>query len=77
MQSRMDSLIEAVVNTFIGWFVFLLAWLVIAWAYSVPMTWAKNIQITLWFTLVSLLRQFILRRLFNGRSVWMAIRGQH
>lgn len=73
-QHRMDSFMESVTNTAIGFCVSLVTWIVIAWAYGIQMTWSTNIQITLWFTVVSVIRQYVLRRMFNGRTVWAAIK---
>jgi len=76
MQSRIDSFIEAVINTSIGFFVSLVVWIIVAWAMSIPVTWDQNILITLIFTVVSVIRSYLLRRLFNGRSVWQAIKSR-
>lgn len=72
-QSRIDSFMEAVCNTFIGFWVSLGTWVVVAWALSIPMTWSKNLLITGIFTVVSIARSYLLRRLFNGRSIWLTI----
>ena len=72
-QSRIDSFMEALTNTAIGFIVSLVTWIVVAWAYGIPMTWATNLSITAIFTVVSIARQYVLRRCFNGRSVWAAI----
>ena len=72
-QSRIDSLMESLTNTAIGFFVSLLTWICVAWAYGIPMTWTTNVSITGIFTVVSIIRQYALRRLFNGRSAWKAI----
>lgn len=74
-QSRIDSAMEAVTNTGIGFAVSLLTWIVVAWAYGITMPWTTNIQITAWFTVVSVARQYVLRRLFDGKSAWRAIKG--
>lgn len=74
-QSRLDSLMESLTNTAIGFGLALLTWAVLARIYGIPMTMSTNLQITAWFTLVSILRQYVLRRLFNGRSPWTAIKG--
>lgn len=73
MQSRVDSFMEAVTNTAIGFCVSLVTWIVVAWAYGIPMTWVTNLSITGIFTVVSIARQYVLRRAFNGRSVWATI----
>lgn len=73
-QSRIDSFCEALTNTAIGFLVSLVTWLIVARAYGIPMTTTTSLSITFWFTLVSVARQYVLRRLFNGRTVWAAIR---
>lgn len=75
-QSRIDSMMESLTNTAIGFFVSLVTWIIVAWAYQIPMSWAVNIQITLWFTLVSVARQYVIRRTFDGRSPWQALKGK-
>lgn len=74
-QSRIDSFCEALTNTAIGFLVSLVTWVVLSTAYGIEMTWTTNLQITGWFTVVSVARQYVLRRLFNGKTVWQAIKG--
>lgn len=65
MQSKRGSLIEAVVNTAVG---FALSWLTGLVAYpllGVQVSHAQNIAVVCIFTVVSLVRSFVLRRLFN------------
>ncbi len=66
---------EATTNTAIGFVVSLVTWIIVARLYGIPMNMATNLSITGIFTVVSILRQYVLRRLFNGRSVWTAIKG--
>ena len=73
-QSRIDSAMETVTNTTIGFCLSMLTWHVVAWAYGIPMPIIQNLEITGIFTVVSLARQYLLRRAFNGRSVWQSIR---
>jgi hypothetical protein len=73
-QSRIDSFMEAVTNTAIGFVVSLITWAIVAYALSIPMTWGKNLEITGIFTVVSVARSYLLRRAFNGRSVWLTIK---
>lgn len=75
VQARLDSFMEAVTNTAIGFVISLLTWALLARAYGIPMSWAVNLQITGIFTVVSILRQYVLRRLFDGRSPWAALKG--
>jgi len=74
-QHRIDSLAEALTNTAIGFLVSLVTWIIVARLYGIPMTTSTSLQITGWFTVVSVLRQYLLRRLFDGRSPWQALKG--
>jgi hypothetical protein len=67
-QSKQASIAEAVVNTVVG---FSLAWIAqmsICWFYGIPLSGQDNAIITFWMTVVSLLRSYIIRRLFNARK---------
>jgi hypothetical protein len=75
VQSRVDSFAEAVTNTAIGFTISMVTWAVVAWDYGIPMTWGTNLQITGIFTVVSIARQYVLRRVFDGRSPWTALKG--
>lgn len=74
-QSRADSLMETLTNTSIGFAISYLTWLFLAWFYAIPMNTSTNLQIIGWFTIVSIARQYLLRRAFNGRSPWQALKG--
>lgn len=73
-QSRIDSFMESITNTAIGFGVSLVTWIFVAKAYGIPMTWTTNLSITGIFTVVSIIRQYVLRRLFNGRSPWESLK---
>jgi len=64
-QSKLGSLAEAVVNTAIGLLVAMFATAGICKLYGIPMTWENNFIITFWMTVLSVLRSYLLRRLFN------------
>jgi len=66
-QTRMDSVFESVTNIAIGYTVALLSQLVIYPAYGMELPFSINLQIGAWFTLVSLVRSYTLRRWFNAR----------
>jgi hypothetical protein len=65
-QSRLGSLAEAVVNTVIGLFVSMFATASICKLYGIPMSWENNFVITFWMTVLSVLRSYLLRRLFTS-----------
>ena len=65
-QTKSMSLLEAVVNTVLGLVVAMFATAAICKAYSIPMSWENNFIITFWMTVISIVRSYLLRRLFNG-----------
>jgi NO-binding membrane sensor protein with MHYT domain len=67
---------EAVTNTAIGFVISMIAWHFVALAFSIPMPIGQNLIITGIFTVISLVRQYVLRRLFDGKTVWQSIRDQ-
>ncbi len=72
-QSRRSSLIEALANTAIGFCISLLATLTILPALGVIASAGQSVVMTLGFTVISIIRSYILRRVFN-RS-WTIKRG--
>lgn len=78
-QSKAMSLLEAVVNTVVGLGVAMVATAAICKAYNIPMTWENNFIITFWMTVLSVLRSYLLRRLFNAQwrprlQAWWIVR---
>ena len=64
-QSRTHSAVEALLNIAAGFVVSLGITAVVLPAYGHQVTLAQNIEITSIFTVASLLRSYVLRRLFN------------
>lgn len=64
-QSKTMSMVEAVVNTAVGLVVAMLATAAICKSYGIPMSWENNVIITFWMTVISVVRSYVLRRLFN------------
>lgn len=65
MQSKLGSAVEAIANVVVGIIVSLISQLVIFGAYGIHLSLAENVQMVGYFTLVSLVRSYLLRRLFN------------
>ena len=65
MQSKKHSLVESITNTFIGFFVSLLIQVVLYPIMDIPVTFGQNILITMIFTIVSIIRGYVIRRWFN------------
>lgn len=67
MQTKKQSFVEVVISTFIGMLVSLLAQLTIYPLYEMELKLSQNIQITIIFTVVSILRSYFVRRFFNKK----------
>ena len=65
-QLKSVSLLEACLNTASGFIVSLIVWHYVAQWYGIPMPLATNLEITGIFTVVSIARSYLWRRLFNG-----------
>ena len=67
-------MMEALTNTVIGFLISSITWSVVAFLFHITMPLGDNLVITGIFTVVSVVRQYTLRRLFNNRSVWQSIK---
>jgi hypothetical protein len=65
MQSRKNSLIESATNILIGYWCAVLTQLIVFPIMKVDVSLNKNLMIGLVFTLISLLRSYVIRRVFN------------
>lgn len=64
-QRKRISLLEACINTAAGFIVALVVLRVLNWLYGIEMDNAVALQYTAVFTAVSILRGYVLRRIFN------------
>lgn len=67
-QTKLESFIEANTNVFIGFFISLTAGFVIYPCFNVEVHPVKNIGITLCFTVISIIRSYLVRRYFNNKE---------
>ena len=65
MQSRKNSLIESATNILIGYWCAVLAQLIVFPMMGIDIPLDKNLMIGLIFTLISLVRSYVIRRAFN------------
>lgn len=65
MQNKKQSLIEAIVATIIGLFTSFIIQIFLYPLMGIPISFSQNIIITLVFCLVSIIRGFLVRRMFN------------
>lgn len=68
MQSKKHSLIESVSNVLIGYLVALFSQLLIFPFFDIDVSLSDNVLIGLWFTLISIVRSYTLRRFFNRKQ---------
>lgn len=64
-QRKSHSLLEACLNTASGFVVSLVVWHWVAKWYGIPMPLGTNLEITGIFTIVSIARSYLWRRIFN------------
>lgn len=65
-QSRKHSLIESLANVFIGYVVAVASQVVIFPVFGIAVTLGENMLIGSWFTLISIARSYVVRRVFNS-----------
>ena len=68
MQSRIESAIESFVNIAIGYFVAIISQMVVFPIFDIHVSMQTNLLIGAWFTCISLVRSYVVRRLFNMRT---------
>lgn len=65
MQTRLHSFLEATANILIGSLISLLVQRLVFPLYGIQITLSQDIQIVAIFTVVSIVRSYVLRRVFN------------
>jgi hypothetical protein len=68
-QTKRHSFIESLVNVAIGYGVALVSQLLIFPLYGIHIPISSNIAIGIWFTVISIVRSYVLRRWFNGLTL--------
>jgi len=69
MQTKIDSLKESIINILIGYSVSLASQLLIFPMFGIDIPLSSNVKIGMWFTVVSLIRSYVIRRWFNKKKV--------
>lgn len=65
MQSRLSSLVEALLNTFTGYVISVIAQVLLFPHFGVHLSLGQNMKIVAIFTAISIVRSYCWRRLFN------------
>lgn len=68
-QTKRDSTLEAVVNVWIGYWIAIFSQLLVFPLFGIHVTILDNLLIGLYFTVISLVRSYCLRRYFNLKTV--------
>lgn len=68
MQSKLNSFIESLTNILIGYITALLSQLLIFPLFNINIPLSDNLLIGLYFTLISLVRSYAIRRWFNKKD---------
>ena len=76
MQTKFQSLIESTVNILIGYFTALFSQLLIFPLFDINISIQDNLLIGLYFTLISLIRSYLVRRYFNKKEKMMKLTKQ-
>ena len=66
MQPRLWSFIESISNVLIGYFVALFSQLLVFPIFGIHVSLRDNLLIGLFFTVISIARSYVVRRLFNS-----------
>jgi len=66
-QSKLGSFVEAIANTAVGYVIALVCMRIIMWAYDFPMGTRETSIVVMWMTVVSVLRGYLIRRMWNGQ----------
>ena len=66
-QTKLQSLIESIANIVIGYLVALASQLAVFPLFGINIPLSDNLLIGFWFTVVSLIRSYAVRRYFNWR----------
>ena len=69
MQTKKQSLIEAIANVIIGYIVAVISNAAILPLFGVNLTFGDGLLIGVWFTVISLIRGYAVRRWFNKRGM--------
>ena len=65
MQKKRHSLIESIANTAIGFGINVTAQHLIFPLFGIFISWSENLTIAMFFTVISIIRGYLIRRFFN------------
>ena len=68
MQTKKQSLIESLTSTTIGIIIGIVLNLTILPIFGYPVSWSDSLWISVIFTVVSVIRGYVVRRIFNSKE---------
>ena len=68
MQTKKQSLIESLTSTTIGIIIGIVLNLTILPIFGYPVSWSDSLWISVIFTIVSIIRSYVIRRFFNSKE---------
>lgn len=68
MQTKIQSFFESLINIIIWYIIAILSQLLIFPLFDINISFNDNLLIGLYFTLISLIRSYIIRRYFNNKK---------
>ena len=68
MQSKRESMVESLTNVFVGWLIGVILNLTVLPLFDYNITVVDSLWVSLIFTAVSVIRGYIIRRLFNSKE---------
>ena len=66
-QTKLQSMTESITNVAIGYMVALFSQIVIFPLYDINISMSDNLMIGAWFTVISIVRSYLIRRYFNKK----------
>lgn len=76
-QSRIDSFMEAITNVLVGFGInFVANWLILPWYFGIEPDLGSFALLGAIYTVISIARSYVIRRAFNGQTIWEAIKGR-
>lgn len=68
MQSKTYSILESCCNVFIGYSIAVISQIIIFPFFNIHIPFTSNLKIGMWFTIISILRSYLIRRFFTKRT---------
>jgi hypothetical protein len=65
-QARRHSAYESVINVAVGYIIGLLSQIVVFPVFDIHISFSSNLAISGWFTAISIVRSYVIRRYFTG-----------